>query len=140
MTGNDDARRVAGHLVRALTSYELEARRDGFVVPPELPALRDFIVSLATARQDATPLGDPAPTRDGEGMETPLMTKREAASCLRLSTRTLERLISSGDLVSVQIGGRTLVRRVDLESYVDGLAPSGQSVPMTERIEGKSSA
>lgn len=134
------ALRVAGHLARALASYELEARRDGFTVPPELPALRDFVILLATARQDTTAAPPLSNVGDAWDMDTPLLTKREAAAGLRLSARTVERLIARGDLAAVRVGGRTLVRRVDLEAYVSGLGAPERPTPVSERIERKSTA
>ncbi len=44
-----------------------------------------------------------------------------AGSILPLSKRTLLRLIASGDLPSVKVRGRRLVRRVDLEKYMASL-------------------
>lgn len=45
----------------------------------------------------------------------------EVAARLRLSTRSVKRLIASGALVAVKVGGATRVRPCDLEDYVAGL-------------------
>jgi len=47
-----------------------------------------------------------------------LLTLPEAADALRLSRRTLQRLISTGELPTVRIGHRTLIRAEDLRSLV----------------------
>jgi excisionase family DNA binding protein len=54
--------------------------------------------------------------RPPHGIE--LLTLSEAADALRLSRRTLQRLISSGALPTVRIGQRRLVRAVDLRWLV----------------------
>lgn len=53
---------------------------------------------------------------------TLLLTLDEAAEQLRVSRRTVERLIRARHLNPVRIGGRTLIRRCDLEAYIAGLA------------------
>jgi excisionase family DNA binding protein len=53
---------------------------------------------------------------------TLLLTIPEVADQLRVSTRTVYRLISVGRIPVVAIGHRRMVRRTDLESYVERLA------------------
>lgn len=120
-----EARLVAAHIVRALARHEVECRRNAVELPPAVPLVRELLQSLATARQDATPLGDLGGMADGEPMTPALHTKREVAVSLRCSVRTVERLIAGGDLVAVQLGGRTLIRPADLEAYVGSLATGG---------------
>jgi len=127
------ALKVCGHLILALSRYESEARRDGFIVPPEVPGLRDFLHSLATARQVATPFALTVEPGEPDGMtQHPVMTKREAAAALRTSVRTVERLIASGALLSVKLGTATRIRRADLDAYVERLG-TGPARPVIER-------
>lgn len=55
-----------------------------------------------------------------------LMTLREAASKVRLSVRTLERLITSGDLRAYKVGLRSVrVDQKDLAGLVQPIAAAG---------------
>lgn len=47
-----------------------------------------------------------------------LLTLDEAAEKLRVSRRTVERLIASGQIRPTRIGARTLVSDRELEAYV----------------------
>lgn len=128
-----EARLIAAHLARAISKHEAECRRDGVLLPPALPLLVDFLVSLASARQDATPLADLANADHSGPMERTLLTKRETAAELRCSVRTVERMISAGRLAAVELGGQLRVRRVDLDAFVESLAPRS----FREAIESK---
>ena len=59
--------------------------------------------------------------------ETVLLTLKEAAEELRVSTRTLRRLIESGDLEAIAVRRGIRIRRDDLRSYVDGLAQTSHN-------------
>lgn len=127
-------RELFAHLALALSRYVPEgqalARQNGLTVPPELLTMAERFAELsrdqsASTRQGATTLAPPAGTEQAGHMTNfPLLTKREAASSLRVSVRTLERLIASGALVAVKVEAATKVRRVDLDAYVAGLGPS----------------
>lgn len=52
---------------------------------------------------------------------TLLLTAKEAAALLGVSTRTLWRLSASGDLPCVHVGKATRWRRSDVEKYVSRL-------------------
>ncbi len=47
-----------------------------------------------------------------------LMTPREAAEFLRISLRTLYRLLQQGDVEGTKVGGQWRIPRDELESYV----------------------
>ncbi len=47
-----------------------------------------------------------------------LLSKTEAAERLSISVRSLHAWISRGDLASVRIGGRVLIRPEDLRSFI----------------------
>lgn len=125
----DRSRQVFAHLAIALSEHSRSAGRSGLVVPGEVLALRDIALSLATERQGATPLAVPVAAVDDEAMskDSLLLTKRDAARELRVSVRTVERLIAAGDLAAVVVGASPRIRRADLAAYVDRLNPSPSS-------------
>jgi excisionase family DNA binding protein len=47
-----------------------------------------------------------------------LMTKREAADRLSISTRTLDRIRSKGEIKAVQVGGQVRFRPEDVEKFI----------------------
>lgn len=49
---------------------------------------------------------------------TDLLTLDEVASWLRVSVRTVQRLIASGQIRPIHIGRRTLVTSKEVEAYV----------------------
>jgi excisionase family DNA binding protein len=48
-----------------------------------------------------------------------LMTTREVLQYLRVTPRTVYRLIREGDLPAVRMGGRWRFRRVDIEAWLE---------------------
>ena len=49
-----------------------------------------------------------------------LISKKEAAALLSISTRTLDRLISSGDLPQpIKVGKSSRLRLVDITQFID---------------------
>ena len=59
------------------------------------------------------------PTTEKFQVSAPLcLSVREAASALRISPRTVNRLVSCGELPSLKIGQRRLVARDALERFV----------------------
>ena len=59
---------------------------------------------------------------------TLLLTIDEVADQLRISTRTVRRLIQAGELPNVSIGRNLRIRRYDLNAYVDGRASHKHNV------------
>ena len=58
--------------------------------------------------------------RVAEGGETAqLLTVREVAATLRVSTMTVYRLIKAGDLPSTRVGKGYRIRPTDLERYLE---------------------
>jgi excisionase family DNA binding protein len=49
----------------------------------------------------------------------PLLTVMEAAGHIKMSKRTIYRLIHSGQLRSIQVSGRLRIRHSDLDDYLD---------------------
>jgi len=60
---------------------------------------------------------------------TLLLTVAETAKELRVARSTVYRLISGGELKSIHIGSRRLIRRSDLESFI---ADCEESTEVTE--------
>jgi excisionase family DNA binding protein len=48
-----------------------------------------------------------------------LMSRHEAAASLRISLRTLDRLVAAGALPVVRLGRRVVIREDDLENLVE---------------------
>lgn len=116
-------RELIAHVALALARYEKEAKLDGLPVPPELAGICEFLMDCATTRHCATGLGADGVASDAEAMTNhPVLTKREAAAALRISVRTLERLIASGALSTIRVADSTRVRRIDLEKYIEEMA------------------
>lgn len=125
---SSDAREFMAHLAIALSTHEKAARRSSLAVPAELLALRDIALSLATERQGATPLDVRSSPADDEDMASKelMLTRRDAANLLRVSVRTVDRLVGAGSLRSVLVGGSRRIRRSDLDDYVQALTPPPQ--------------
>lgn len=122
-----ESRELFAHLALALSRYSREIRREGIAPPSDLLALAEFFTDCARVRQDATTLASTADPGDGGAMTKHLMlTKREAAAELRVSVRSLERILARPDsgLRAVQVEGGVRIRRADLDAYVAGLSGS----------------
>jgi excisionase family DNA binding protein len=128
---NEQNRMLIAHCALALARYVPDggraARRDGYRLPGELLAIAELLADLAerdSPRQPATP--SPLVVADRHAEQMPnldvLLTKREAAGVLRCSTRQVERLIASGSLHAVKVGGSTRIRTEDLTTFVADLA------------------
>jgi excisionase family DNA binding protein len=56
------------------------------------------------------------------GKHVAAFDRRGAAEYLSISTRLLDDLLSAGVVQKVKIGRKTLVRKIDLDSYLERLA------------------
>jgi excisionase family DNA binding protein len=54
-----------------------------------------------------------------------LLTIKEAAEVLRLSTRTVHRLVKSKELPSFKVGGQWRLRESELQKWLEGLNELG---------------
>ena len=105
-------------ILEELARLALAAVRAGETIPPRIDQLLQLLSATsgqgesgADRRVDRTPL-----TEDGGArLEEPMLSRREAASRLGVSIRTLDRLTSEGLLASVKLGGRRLYRPETLE-------------------------
>ena len=88
---------------------------------------------MGAPRVTTTPLsvvsvsGLGAPDVSGVSMlrDDQLMTVREVAEHMRVSTMTVYRLIKAGELSAVRVGKNFRIRESDLQAYLDGCTTSG---------------
>ena len=128
---------LLGHLAVALSHYVEQARRQGLELPDEVRALAAWTLRLAqasgaaTSRPQTTELDCRFTTSDPSGMSEPtlLLRPEDAAVALGVSRRTVERLISSGELPTVQLGRSVRVPRDRLRQYVASLPPRAGAGP-----------
>jgi excisionase family DNA binding protein len=124
MSMSDDAVTLA-YVARLLDEHRRRSRRNGWVLPLELEAAW----AIANHRQDPPQIPSGVDPRN-----VLVMTYAEAADRLGVSQRTVERVVASGALPTVAIGGCKRVAIADLVQYVDaqrhnrsvrlGVAPS----------------
>lgn len=69
--------------------------------------------------KSATPQGEPDDRRLHRLSACAVLTAREACGYLRISKWTLYRLIGAGQIKTMKIGNRRLIRRQSLEAYMD---------------------
>ena len=53
--------------------------------------------------------------------EAGALSRQEAANYLSISIRLLDQLLADGNIPKLKIGRKTLVRRVDLDTYLESL-------------------
>jgi excisionase family DNA binding protein len=98
------------YVARLLDDHRRRSRRNGWILPLELEAAW----AIANRRQKPPELASGAARRD-----VLAMTYAQAARRLGVSQRTVERLVASGALPIVAIGGCKRVAVADLVEYVD---------------------
>jgi excisionase family DNA binding protein len=96
---------LSGHIAIAMRKHRQWAAKQGIRLPAEFPDIERLFTSKATRGQAGTPLDDLWEFRESRVMEPKLMTYDEAAGVLACSTRTVKRLIASGHLNPVKLGG-----------------------------------
>lgn len=100
------------------------AQRDGYRVPAELLLLAELLTDLAerhSPRQTATLSALRVGDRHAEVKPDPMLLTMRQAAVLSASVRTVERLIASGELAAVRVGGSTKLRRVNVDAFVAAL-------------------
>ena len=78
-------------------------RRKVLAIPKEIERYRKMIKSSTSVDRANPPV---------------FLTRQEAAKVATLSLRTIASAIAAGDLRTIKIGDRRIVRRVDLETYL----------------------
>lgn len=99
-------------------SVEIVLRLNGADVPVTLDAAALAAIADAVAETNGS-RPDPAPV-------SPYMTVVEAAEHLRCSRQRIDDLCSQRRLTRVKEGARTLVRRDEIESYLQGGRSQGR--------------
>ena len=57
-----------------------------------------------------------------ENVEVGAMGRTAGAKYLGISTRKLDDLLSSGDIKKLKLGRKTLIRKIDLDAFLEQLA------------------
>jgi excisionase family DNA binding protein len=116
------------HLALALYRHARELRRDSVPVPPEIEDLAASLMQFVGSPQETTSVADYLRRFHHASVTGRLLvTKAEAAERLSVSVRTVERLVTSGQLRLVHVEGAARLRISDLEGYVQSLAEGGQT-------------
>jgi excisionase family DNA binding protein len=108
--GKTEEARTLNHIGRALGEIRRRHIRDGRPWDLELEALRLLAVSGVHARSNVADLGEPE--------NALLMTYATARHRLAISDSSLRRLVRSGDIPTVNIGGSIRITEADLQAYV----------------------
>ncbi len=111
LTDSDAA--LLKYVARELGDLRRRYRQDGLHWPPELESLRLLVASSGQAR--------PILDVDADPSEALAVTYDAAAKRLSVSPRTVRRLVASGELPRVDIGGRPRITTADIDAFVKGL-------------------
>ena len=107
---------AGAHLRRALVAHRRWCRDAGYPWPDALAALLATI--SAHSGQERPELHDDAVPLDTAGVPLAL-NYADAGRLLDVSERTVRRLVASGELPHVEIGGNRRVLRDDLVEYLE---------------------
>lgn len=117
-------------LLLALAQRQRALRADGATLPPALFALAEALAGIGkvTSGQGGSTLDAAADDVDAHPVLAPLaVTFTAAAAAIGVSTSTVKRLVTAGQLPTVKVMGRTLVRTADLAGFVASLPPTRQT-------------
>jgi excisionase family DNA binding protein len=121
----DVPRTLSGHLSVALGNHLTWLRRNGYSVPDGLAELQTLFRCKASESQEK-PNGAVALELVEPRLDPLVLTYEEVARMLCCSPRSVGRLVSSGALPTVKVGGLARVRVDDLNAYVIGLQVQAQ--------------
>lgn len=116
---------AAAQLATAISRHRIYLRAQGQPVAAELAHIEEaaarayYASSRQTATNGDTPPDARAVRRDDGGDGCEPLTIGQVAAALRVSTRTVGRMLDRGDLPSVPVGKRRRVHRADLDRYLD---------------------
>lgn len=130
----DPDRAEALHLAVALDLHRQTCRTNGVFLPAALDQLGAWC--WRRAKGDSEGQTGPTLAEIVRTFQTPsvMLTYAQAAQWLKVSTRTLKRMVTAGEIPTVTVGGSVRIRRADLEHYIASLGPR----PLRDRIESKS--
>ena len=109
-------------LIRAIGCLEVELRRDGCRLPSALAEFRSTALAGVREGQDVSTWTPPEALAQSPGMGPLTLSYDRAADRLGVSRSTVQRLVRSGALPVVDVGGAPRLRVADLEEYVAHLA------------------
>lgn len=104
---------TAAHLARALDAHMRSCRINGWAVPPSVAQLA--VALAARSGQERSPDAVELPVAESGVMS---LTLGDTGRLLSVSERTVRRLVSSGDLPSVSIGGCKRITRRAVEDFL----------------------
>lgn len=111
----DDVDRA--HLLAALERHRSVCLAAGGRLPPVLDRLA-VSIAVRGGQRRTNPRG---PVTVPDAGPATVFTISEVAGRLRVSDRTVRRLVTSGGLAAVTIAGRRRIRATDLAAYLDTL-------------------
>jgi excisionase family DNA binding protein len=125
--GDEPRRRCGRRAAGAATVPARKPRTYAAARPDALPAAADALDALAAAlraldERQGAPCEHCTGSDEAGGPEPIALGVKEAAAHIGVSSWTLRTLINAGELPTVWIGGRRLLRVADLAAYVAGLA------------------
>jgi excisionase family DNA binding protein len=127
------------HLGAALKAHAKWCRDNAIPVPADVAELTKHAHLCATERQEATTLpsiDDPA--HDPVVADVLVVTYVDAGRRIGgVSKRTVQRLVASGALPAVDIGGSPRIRVADIEAYITSLGPRNFRDTITVKSERK---
>lgn len=123
---NDVDTYVANQIADALLRHHLYLQKSGGGLHPAVIVWANLATLAAKNGQQRPDSHDFGIASDDEHVIPSLMTYRTAGADLELSERSIRRLVSSGELKTVRVGGAIRIRREDLESFKSQLTPSGK--------------
>lgn len=106
----------------AIEALQEQRRSTGRPALWELDTLRSIVFRVMPGQYGPIS-ADPLPTVHDAGMARLLLNIEEAADVLGVSDSTVKRLIRTGELPAVKVGGATRIRCTDVGGFVTRLAP-----------------
>lgn len=124
----------AWYVAAALEAFRHERHRDGLSTPESVAAFAKSLDAFAARECTGLPtVTDIAHLLECRRVDPLLLSIPSAAEVLGLSPRKVRMMVRDGEIRSVKVGSRTLVRRSDLERYAAALPPA----PLATRMEVK---
>ncbi len=125
---------VAGHVTIAIQQHRAWARRAGLALPEELPEIERALAIRARRGQTGTPVEDLWQVRHAEQVSPKLLSYAATATVLGISERSVKRIIATGDLRPVKIGGSSRIRVEDVDGFIDRLTAESLT-PSTKDVQ-----
>jgi len=115
--------RAAGFLIIAIEDLRRRMTYTGVSMPPGVAELAAALRQRLSQGQAGPALDSLAAAADAVRVSPLAITYDEAAALLGVGRSSVKRLVASGRIATVSIGGAVRIRAADLEAYVAELAP-----------------